>query len=156
MAADVSAVRSWRIAAARRCGEAHARRGQRCQDAFAHAVCGPDSETLLIAIADGAGSAARGGAGAALAVRAAVAAGRLAMIRGGALSEDLVRSWVETARSQVLGAASASGFAARDCATTLIVAASDGRTAVASHIGDGAVAVRDARGWSALSWPDIG
>jgi hypothetical protein len=59
----------WAVVGARRTGEGHARRGERGQDAWC--VRARDG-VLVAAVADGAGSAARGGAGAALAVRAAV------------------------------------------------------------------------------------
>jgi hypothetical protein len=111
---------------------------------------------LLAAIADGAGSAARGGAGAALAVRAVVGEGRAALGRGEGLTEDAVRGWIMAARARVLAAAADRGVPARDCATTLIVAATDGRVAVVGHVGDGAAAARDPEGWAALSWPELG
>lgn len=146
----------WRIAAARRCGESHIRRGERCQDALAIRLAGPGGGTLLAAVADGAGSAPRGGVGAALAARAAVAAAEAGLARGETLDEAALERWMQAARTRVLGAAAGRGVAARDCAATLVLLASDGRATVAGHVGDGAAAVRGAEGWSALSWPDAG
>jgi serine/threonine protein phosphatase PrpC len=146
----------WRVAAARRRGEAHARRGERCQDAVALALVGPGGGTLLAAVADGAGSARRGGAGAALAARAAVAAAQAARGGGGRLTEAGLGGWMRAARARLMAAAEARGVAARDCASTLLLLASDGRSTVVGHVGDGAAAARAPADWTALSWPDAG
>jgi serine/threonine protein phosphatase PrpC len=145
-------MRGWRVAAARRAGEAHARRGERCQDAVALGFAGP--RVLIAAVADGAGSAPRGGAGAAVAARAAVAAARAGLARGAGL--EAAAEWIAEARAAVLAAADAQGLAPRDCAATLALVVSDGGATVAAHVGDGAIAVRGPEGWTALSWPDAG
>lgn len=63
---------AWRVIAASVVGSGHVRAGVPCQDAHAYRIL-PDG-TLVIAVADGAGSAARAAEGAAAAVRHAVAA----------------------------------------------------------------------------------
>lgn len=70
--AGVGAGAAWRVIAASVVGSGHVRAGVPCQDAHAYRIL-PDG-TLLIAVADGAGSAARAAEGAAAAVRHAVAA----------------------------------------------------------------------------------
>jgi hypothetical protein len=143
----------WSIIAARRTGESHARRSERGQDAFAlRQVNG----VLVAAIADGAGSAPRGGAGAALAVRS-VAQSATRWLAGkplNALTEADVETWVDSARERLAQAASRNGHVIRDCATTLILCLSDGGQTLVAHIGDGAAVARDeASTWQALSWP---
>ncbi len=143
----------WTIAAATRRGEAHARRGERAQDALRAAFAGG---ALVAAVADGAGSAPRGGAGAALAVRALVAAARADLARAPLAAADPA-AWMGAAAARLRAAAAARGLPPRDLATTALVAASDGRLTLAAHVGDGAAALRDAAGaWSALSWPEGG
>ena len=44
----------------------------------------------------------------------------------------------------------------RDLATTALLAASDGETTCAAHVGDGAAVVRGEAGWRTLSWPESG
>ncbi len=147
----------WRVAAARRTGESHARRGERGQDAFRLALTGPGGRTLVAAVSDGAGSAPRGGAGAALACRAAVEAARTAEGPVAEIDDETALGWALAARARVAAAAQAAGLPVRDFAATLILAASDGAATVAVHVGDGAAALRDAAGaWSALSWPEGG
>lgn len=147
----------WRVAAARHRGESHARRGEAGQDALRLSFCG---DVLVAAVADGAGSAPRGGAGAALAVRAAAGAALAALRDGLALADATeadIAAWLQAARASVAGAAARSGVPARDCAATLALAASDGRRTLIGHVGDGAVVGRCAQaGWRALSWPDAG
>jgi hypothetical protein len=146
-------VAGWRVAAARRTGEAHLRRGERGQDAFRALTAGG---VLVAAVSDGAGSAPRGGAGAALAVRAAAEAARASLADGrpvAALEDAEALGWAQAARARLTAAATP----ARDLACTLILAVCDGDDAVAAHVGDGAAVWRDARGdWRALSWPEGG
>lgn len=142
---------AWRLAAARRRGEAHARRGERGQDAW-RAL--PVGDALVAAAADGAGSAPRGGAGAALAVRAATDAARAALSGAVAdLSDADAEAWVDAARARLTAAAAAP---LRDLAATLIAAAADASGAVVAHVGDGAAVARVDGAWRALSWPEGG
>lgn len=146
----------WVAAAATRRGEAHARRGARAQDALRMILRG---RVLIAAVADGAGSAPRGGAGAALAVRALTGAARAALADRplAALEDADLAACFETARAMLKAAAAARGLTPRDLATTALLALSDGETTLAGHVGDGAAVARDAEGrWRALSWPAAG
>jgi hypothetical protein len=150
----------WTVVAATLRGEAHARRGERGQDALRALAAGPGGAALVAAVADGAGSAPRGGAGAALAVRAAARAARAALAGGrpvADLAEDEAAGWGLAAREALAAAAAARGLPLRDLACTLIVAAVDATGALVAHVGDGAAAARGADGaWVALSWPEGG
>ncbi len=137
-------------------GTLHEKRELPCQDAFDWAV---ESGRLIVAVADGAGSAPRAEEGAKLAVKTAVSAcSRLlaeAAPSGDDAWEDLLRKvFLETRDALLappggpLGAdeaeAPASGI--HDLATTLSVAIVAGETLAVGHLGDGAViAERDGR-----------
>jgi hypothetical protein len=149
--------RGWRVVAARRTGEAHLRRGERGQDAFRATISG---DALIAAVSDGAGSAPRGGAGAALACRAACAAARATLGDGvgvADIDDATALGWGMAAGNRLAEAADAAGAAPRDLAATLVLVVSDGAATLAVHVGEGAVALRGADGaWTALSWPEGG
>ncbi|MEM7696390.1 MAG: PP2C family serine/threonine-protein phosphatase [Pseudomonadota bacterium] len=129
-------------------GTRHARQGAPSQDHFA-AFSAPFGVALIVA--DGAGSAARGGVGAALGVRAA----RAALRQSEAGSVDDCRAACEVARARLHRAAAGAGRPPRDFATTLIVATLTEAGAAVAHVGDGAVVAKGAA-LAVLSAPDVG
>lgn len=146
----------WALAAATLTGEGHRRRGERGQDALC--LRQTANGLLVAALADGAGSAVRGGAGAVLAARGMVAAA-LAALDGGDLSSlpgEAPGAWLEAVRARLAGAAAMHDLTPRDLACTLILAVSDGSHTVIAHVGDGAAVARTDEGWRALSWPEGG
>ena len=149
----------WSWAAASRRGTAHERCGEPRQDAFR--VVAPDGgRDILAAIAcDGAGSAARGGAGAAIVARTLASCARTWLSATGRLpGEDAATCWMLLARERIAVEAAWRSFDPRDFATTAVLAVSDGASTITAHVGDGAVAARDATSgrWIALSWPEQG
>lgn len=146
----------WAVAAATLTGEGHRRRGERGQDALC--LRQTTGGLLVAALADGAGSAARGGAGAVLAARGMVAAA-LDALAGGDLSfipDEAPGDWLEQVRTHIAETATRHGLTPRDLACTLILAVSDGAHTLVAHVGDGAAVARTAQGWRALSWPEGG
>lgn len=145
----------WIGAAASRRGTSHARRGEPRQDAVALRLRG---ETLVAVVADGAGSASRGGAGAALACRTlAEAAATVVTFRpASALADDDLAALMEGTHAGLLEAAARAGHRPRDMATTALIVVSDGIATLAAHVGDGAAVARVAGGWRTLSWPEAG
>ena len=156
---------TWRIVAASVRGAGHEKTGQPCQDAVCHQI-GPGG-WLVAAVADGAGTARLGDAGAQAAVRAAVDA----TIRrwpaadfdreAGISDDDLWRrslvAAVEEARSAVEIEAARCDAEVRDLASTLIVLVAGPSIVAAAQIGDGAAVVADATGeLTALTKPDAG
>ena len=113
----------WTVAGASVAGSAHIREGLPCQDSHAYREL-PDG-TLLIAVADGAGSAPHGGLGASLAVAAAIetlsgllpveidAEGPLAVLTAG----------VNAARDRLFAEATERKLDLADLATTLLLVA---------------------------------
>ena len=150
----------WKAVAASVAGTSHARTKQPCQDASYCRVVG--GNTLIGAVADGAGSARLGGEGAQVAARAAVeaiAAG-LAGLEGSATSEQwkcVLRGAMGMARVQVEISSALLGAPLRELACTLLLFVARPGLVVASQIGDGAVVVRDAGGeFHSLTTPQNG
>jgi hypothetical protein len=135
---------AWRVVGASVPGVSHRSSGQACQDAHAWQVL--ENGVLLIAVADGAGSAPLSDAGAAVAAQAAVteAAQRL----GDCLpyEEDdwrwVLRSVVEAAREAVEEDAHTRGRTLGELATTLVLAIATPQLVAAAQVGDGAAIAR--------------
>jgi hypothetical protein len=97
--------------------------------------------------------------GAALAARIVASRARQWGSAGvGALSDDVIRSWVGEAREGIARAAAKRQLAMRDFATTMICAISDGDETRVAHVGDGSVVVQNASDgeWHVVSWPSHG
>lgn len=135
MAAPVSRT-TWRTVGASAAGSAHLHNGTPCQDAFA--VGTTASGHLVVAVADGAGSASRSEEGAQAAVGAAVAF--LSAAEVDAPLEEMVADAVRAARCAVHAAAGDAD--ASELATTLtVIVAADAGIACA-QVGDGAAVIR--------------
>ena len=109
---------TWRLVGASVVGAGHVVRGDGCDDA--HAIASRLDGSLVIAVADGAGSAPRGGEGARLAVEVALAC------------HDDPAAAVETAAAAVDA----------DMATTLAVVHVSSHVVRVAQVGDGAVVLR--------------
>lgn len=143
--------RPWHVVGASVAGESHAVAGEPCQDACAWVV--RDDGVVLLAVADGAGSAAYGDVGA----RVAVAAG-IAGLRETAspLMPGVLDAALDVAIEAVFGEAAARECDPRQLACTLILAAAAADEAAAVQIGDGAsVVVAVGQGALALTRPPI-
>ena len=151
----------WRVVAAKAVGTSHRRAGTECEDHFAFLRL--DNGILLVALADGAGSASHGSVGAKVAVEAAIKAAERLLLEGqqpntaDAWSQvmasvlDLVRQAVVASASQFQETASGSIFegsaaqslgqisSLRDFATTLLVAILSQTWATMMQVGDGMV-----------------
>ena len=144
--------KEWRVVGAAVQGTSHARRGQPCQDwqGYLHLPGGG----LVVAVSDGAGSAARAERGARRAVETALDAAARAVEALFAHApdptaqdwEDLLRWVFREARRAVTIRAHSEHHHLRDYAATLTLAiVARGWLAVA-QVGDGAVVVQDAQG----------
>jgi hypothetical protein len=150
----------WKAVAASVAGTSHARTKQPCQDAsYCRVVSG---NTLIGAVADGAGSARLGGEGAQVAARTAVeaiAAGLAGLDRSATPEQwhRVLRGAIGMARVQVEISSALLGALPRELACTLLLFIARPGLVVASQIGDGAVVVRDAGGkFHALTTPQNG
>jgi hypothetical protein len=135
---------SWAVLAGSSVGAGHDRAAVSTQDAHAATSIG---SALVVAVADGAGSASFAGAGAALAVRLAEQEmSRLLGERGPAPFDTLVRDGarrtVRRFRRTVTGAADGAGLHPRDFATTLTVVLACPPWVGVFAVGDGFVVTR--------------
>lgn len=127
----------WRITAASTTGVAHRRSGRGNDDAFSCAS--RHDGTLLLAVADGAGSADHAAVGARLAVNEALAA--LSATDAGAWPSRCAAA-VSRVRRQLDSYARHHGSSLRDYACTLLLVEIDASAVHAGQIGDGAVVLR--------------
>lgn len=131
---------AWRVIGASVQGTAHVRRGIPCQDAHAYRVL-PGGK-LVVAVADGAGSAPRSDEGARCAVALAVSRLERLLYRRRPKDEaawaGVMRSTIAAARDGVLGLA-AGGDDPRAFATTLACAVAAPDWLAVAQIGDGLV-----------------
>lgn len=139
----------WRTVSASVCGSSHEKTGLPCQDR--HGVEALVGDVLLIAVADGAGSAAYAEEGAALAVQAAVNCLSLNYECLNADDDDaaweaVLRMAVEKARETVLAASAEREIEARQFASTLIVVIARADVVASAQVGDGGVVVSEAEG----------
>jgi hypothetical protein len=144
------------VIAATRIGESHQASGAPCQDAFAWAEVSRD--LLVIAVADGLGTAPRSDEGAAIIVEAAVDSAVAARAEDPADHdlEQVVRLGAFAARAAVEGHADEFGIPLSDLASTLVFVAVSGGAVCAAQIGDGAVVAETADSLTLVSGPDHG
>ncbi len=136
----------WRIAAATAVGSSHLRDNVGNQDAVAHrSVEIGNGPVVVMAVADGAGSASRSHEGSGIAVATAVDTivdgieKRPAAALLEHLAASLVRNAVKQAKNQVVRHARRQSIEPRELASTLIVAIASDRLVTAAQVGDGAV-----------------
>ncbi len=113
----------------------------------------------MAVLADGAGSAKKGGEGAWIATRVISQRARrhvASSARGP--SEDQVRDWLDDARDAIGRAAAGRELAPRDFASTLILILLQPEEATLVHVGDGCAVGRvdNNSDWIALTWPAHG
>ena len=133
-------------------GSAHVSTNTPCQDAYAFTQLG---DTLIIAVADGLGSAAMSDHGADLAVATAVQyiADFLTTHLSGS-HKDILSMAAKTVHETLKREAENTGISIRDLATTLIITIVSPSSVTAAHIGDGAVVIKTRTTLQILSGPD--
>lgn len=150
----------WRIVAASVCGTSHIKNQQLCQDAH-HWQLLPNN-VLVIAAADGAGSASLGKIGAMIAVETAVEYVSNCEITQRTLSDDallgdILNNSILAAQKAVEDEAQVSKHQPSDLATTLIIAIATPKVVAVAQIGDGLAVVKDSTGnLQALTIPKSG
>lgn len=137
-------VKAWRVVAASVQGTSHVRAGLPCQDAWASLDLADGG--IVLAVADGAGSAAQAEVASALAVEAAVLSVQQQMAATVPHSEDgwcwLLANAFAEARAALFLEAASHHSAPRDWATTLVLAVVSKQWTVGGLVGDCAVVVR--------------
>lgn len=151
----------WRIAAASVTGTSHLTVGAGCQDSHAVVVVSAaEGDTLVMAVADGAGTARAGEIGASIAVQA-ICEQATEWLRSGRtcedIDEDCAHTWLDGVREQIADRAAEAEADMRDYACTLLAAVIGERYVAFMQIGDGAIVCRDKEpGWSWVFWPQHG
>jgi Protein phosphatase 2C len=136
-------------------GPYHVQQSIPCQDACAFEVL--PSGLSIIAVADGAGSAARSEMGAKIAVERAVQSLKETMDKDGqdVNLEIAIKHAVSSVRKALEIKASECQWELRDLACTIIVVALMRDSVAVAHIGDGAVVAKTCLGLKLLSGPEI-
>lgn len=140
---------TWRLAYASEVGTSHEHNATPCQDScWAQVDPLANGESLLsVFVADGAGSAAKGGEGAELATEAAAAFIAKKVKQGEfGLSDTLATDIVLAVRERVYAAADAAGLKARDFACTFLGVLSSAHGTLVLQIGDGGVVLDTGNG----------
>lgn len=135
---------TWKVVAASEVGTSHVENGKPCEDScWAHVdSTAAGIPVLSVFVADGAGSAARGGEGAELAIQAAAAfiAAQLKLPEF-AVSDTLAADCVSAVRARIYSEAEKAGLFARDYACTFLGIVSTPQASLALQVGDGGIVV---------------
>lgn len=151
---------SWKFIAACVEGTSHEASNTPCQDsAFVTDIEDQSGNHYLIAVvADGAGSALKGGTGAELACET-VAGILCAQIEASAtesLDTDLAHRALHAVRAAIESRANADLHAVKDYACTLVGCVVGSTSALAFQVGDGVLVFRDAGSLVPVFWPESG
>lgn len=150
----------WRIVAASVCGTSHIKNQQLCQDAHHWQVLA--NNVLVVAAADGAGSAKLGKVGSMIAVETAIA--HLSIqnlhkdhLESDRLLTDLLTDTISVAKKAIEAEALAGDNQLHDLATTLIVMIATPSIVAVAQIGDGLAVAKNSVGeLLALTMPSNG
>ena len=147
----------WRAIGASVIGTSHEKAQTPCQDSCAYYSCFLGSErVMVIAIADGAGSAAASEIGSSEAVQCIlrqIANSGLTLFE---ISEGTVAKWMKVAREHLESVALARGVTSRDLACTLMFAILGEFASIFAQVGDGAWVARGHNGAAIATWPSGG
>jgi hypothetical protein len=153
---------AWRIALASEIGTSHKSTGSPCQDSAAHALVQTAlGQVLVIAVSDGAGSAAHSHVGSSTAVTSFISHVQRFLIADGDLTRidaQLASQWVRHAADAAAAVAETNGHEVRDYSCTLLAAIIGNERAAFLQVGDGAIVVSHGEddGWSYVFWPQHG
>ncbi|MHB9023206.1 MAG: PP2C family serine/threonine-protein phosphatase [Armatimonadota bacterium] len=138
--------RCWRVAGVSEQGVSHLKRRQPCQDA--HLWRELPGGAIIIAVADGAGSASLAQVGSARAAVASVEWASQLMNEGWPTNEaewrGLLNATMQTAHESVVASAEKRTVSSRELATTLILTIATPEIVAVLQVGDGAVVLNDA------------
>jgi len=151
----------WRVAMASSIGQSHVAAAQPCQDAHFHleAKDADGKPVMVLAVADGAGSAALAEVGASLACETIARLVEAYVGKGGrvaAIERPLVERWITGLVYRIELDANRSGARVQDYSCTLLAAVVADDSAAFLQIGDGAMVISNGAGWRHVFWPQHG
>lgn len=155
-----SSTGSWTVVAASVAGVSHAKAALPCQDAHGYKIL--PNGVLIVAVADGAGSATLAEVGAQIAVRTGLAELEAKLLQSSigsasgakenaiafeiVTSEAVLRAILQAVRAAIEVEAEARGESVRELATTLLLVAASATHITAVQVGDGAIIAYDTAG----------
>jgi hypothetical protein len=151
----------WRCVGTSVVGSSHERVGQSCQDAsrtFVYRLPG-NAEVLIVAIADGAGTAPLSEQGSRIACDAAIEVVSQFIEGGGELAsigEDMLHQWFDVCAERVGARAAVLEVDARELASTLLLAVVGPERALFAQVGDGAIVGEIDGAIQVVFWPQSG
>lgn len=147
----------WRVVPASVIGTSHTRVGTPCQDAcdFLRLTVG-DEELLLVAVADGAGSAVLSHVGSDEAVRHLLAVIRLAEFDFKVVTQEQARRWMQEVLNHLTTVAERESISVSQLACTLLLGIVAKTGAVFAQIGDGGWVVERDGELAPGTWPQNG
>ncbi len=147
----------WNIVGASVVGTSHSATGAPCQDFCAHRHVLIDGKSVVIlALADGAGSAAHSDEGAAAAVEATLDALAILVADGEELGESAAFYVLDLAQARVRALADERSLSPRQFACTLLFAVISNDANMFVQVGDGAWAVKSHGRYHPATWPNRG
>jgi hypothetical protein len=146
----------WRAIGASVLGASHSATQMRCQDYNSFVTVGTgETATLIIAVADGAGTAPSSYHGAKTAVDTSIRRITESLQSRSAIDCDFLRRIFRETRDDVLRVADEYQHPSRDYACTLLIAVANESTTVVGQLGDGAIVLDDGE-LRAATWPQQG
>ncbi|MFH1804605.1 MAG: PP2C family serine/threonine-protein phosphatase [Pseudomonadota bacterium] len=146
---------AWRWAAASVIGTSHIRSGDRLEDAYAVKSIGKDG--ILAIVADGAGSAKFGAAGAWLVCRFLTVRFReWCKSKSELPTDELLVDWIDSLRDQISATAELRESTSREFASTLAAVLITPHETLTMQVGDSAIVGRRGTEWDVLCWPENG
>ena len=146
---------TWRLVGAGVVGVSHLRADLPCQDRWEAEVL--DAHTLIVVVADGAGSAAHADKGAEIIVEAIMQSVREAIHEGNDDYLAILRGAAARARRQLLTNSEHDGLPLREYAATTLAVVIGPTGGAALQVGDGVIIVGEgADDWSWVFWPHKG
>jgi hypothetical protein len=147
----------WKLLRASVPGSSHAKAGTQCQDSHAGTATKPHGEHfLVVACADGAGSAARSEEGAAAATAGFVSAACDFLATQAEVTRESLVECFRAARKSVEERAAKLDMPARELACTLLAAIVGEKEAFFAQVGDGLIVVRGNDEYLPVFWPRVG
>ncbi|HOE64525.1 MAG TPA: PP2C family serine/threonine-protein phosphatase [Candidatus Paceibacterota bacterium] len=145
----------WRYAAAKSTGKSHIKSGLPCQDSFSCALI--ENNVLILAVADGAGSAPMSDLGAETSVQTLIRVISDQIKTGNINYQEIIKTAAIDTQNTIYSIAKEKSIHSRDLASTLlaVIVGDDGGAAL--QIGDGLIAVREnEKSWCWVFWPQHG